>query len=279
MPKTILITGASSGIGQACAHLFARQGWNVIATMRHPEASNAFGDAPNVLVNRLDVQDIASIEQAVAEGVRRFGGIDVLLNNAGHGQYGIFEAIPQEKIREQFEVNVFGPMNVIRAALPVMRKAGSGVIINMSSGAGLFTLPMISMYCASKFALEGFSEALSFELLPLGIVVKIVEPHGGVNATGFSGRATASSAANPALQDYQPFVERANAAFSRMTAARLIDAAAVAEVVYQAATDGSDRLRYLVGNDTRGFIKARAELPDQQYVDFLRGHFREALSQ
>jgi NAD(P)-dependent dehydrogenase (short-subunit alcohol dehydrogenase family) len=136
---------------------------------------------------------------------------------------------------------------------------------------------MISMYCASKFALEGFSEALSFELLPLGIVVKLVEPHGGVNATGFSERAAARNAANPALRDYQPFVERANAAFSRMTAARLIDAAAVAEVVYQAATDGSDRLRYLVGNDTRGFIKARAELPDQPYVDFLRGHFREAL--
>jgi NAD(P)-dependent dehydrogenase (short-subunit alcohol dehydrogenase family) len=186
MSKTILITGTSSGIGEACANLFVEKGWNVVATMRDPAKSGVFKNAQNVLVSRLDIQDIASIERAVSEGVSRFGSIDVLLNNAGYGQYGVFEAVPREKVLEQFEVNVFGPMNVIRAVLPVMRKARSGVIINMSSGAGIFTLPMISLYSASKFALEGFSEALSFELLALGIVVKIVEPHGGVSATKFN---------------------------------------------------------------------------------------------
>lgn len=278
MTKTILITGASSGIGEACANLFAEKGWNVIATMRDPMK---FGSIPqnahNVLVSRLDVQDIGSIRQAVSEGVGRFGGIDVLLNNAGYGQYGVFEAVPREKVLEQFAVNVFGPMDVIRTVLPVMREAHNGVIVNMSSGAGIFTLPMISLYCASKFALEGFSEALSFELLSLGIVVKIVEPHGGVNATRFSERASASNVVSTELTDYQPFIQRTAEAFSRMTAARLIDSGDVAKVVYEAATDGSDRLRYLVGNDTRGFIKARAELPDQEYVAFLRSHFRDAI--
>ena len=277
MTKTILITGASSGIGAACVNLFSEKGWNVIATMRDPHKSGALKKTGNVLVCSLDVQNIESIAAAISEGINRFGGIDVLLNNAGYGQYGVFEAVSRERVLEQFEVNVLGPMDVIRAVLPVMRKARNGVIINMSSGAGIFTLPMISLYCASKFALEGFSEALSFELLSLGIVVKLVEPHGGVTATNFSERAAASNAVASGLKDYQPFIQRSTEAFSRMTAARLIDSDDVAKVVYEAATDGTDRLRYLVGNDTRGFIKARAELPDQEYVDLLRGHFRDAI--
>ena len=277
MSKSILITGASSGIGKACAKLFAANGWNVIATMRDPAKGQELRNAGNILVGRLDVQDNKSIELAVGEGLRRFGGIDVLLNNAGYGQYGVFEAIPRRKVLEQFEVNVFRPMDVNRAVLPAMRKAGSGVIINMSSGAGIFTLPMISLYSASKIALEGFSEALSFELLPLGIVVKIVEPHGGVNATRFNKRAAAGNAAATELDDYRAFMQRSAEAFSRMSAARLIDSDDVAKVVYEAATDGTERLRYLVGNDTRGFIKARAELPDQEYVEFIRSHFREAI--
>ena len=204
----------------------------------------------------------------------------MLVNNAGYGQYGVFEASPREKVVEQFEVNVFGQMDVTRAVLPVMRRARRGVVVNMSSGAGIFTLPMISIYAASKFALEGWSEALSYELLALGIVVKIVEPHGGVTATEFNARSAADAAdaaADAALDDYRAFIDRSAEAFTRMSAARLIDADDVAQVVYEAATDGTDRLRYLVGNDTRGFIRARAALPDQEYVDFMRDHFREAL--
>src|ERR1700680_1808212 len=116
----------------------------------------------------------------VAAGVARFGRIDALVNNAGYGQYGIFEAIPREKILQQFDVNVFGVMDVIRAILPHFRANQAGSIVNVSSGAGLFTLPMISLYSASKFALEGFSEALAYELASQHIAVKIVEPHGGV---------------------------------------------------------------------------------------------------
>lgn len=279
MSQTALITGTSSGIGKATVERFAADGWNVVATMRDPAKAEGLNGRDNVLVARLDVQDRSSIDAAVKETVARFGGFDVLVNNAGYGQYGVSEAIPREKVAEQFEVNVFGPMDVTRAVLPVMRKTRRGVIINVSSGAGIYTLPMISLYSASKFALEGFSEALSYELLALGIVVKIVEPHGGVSATNFNERVAADLPADAALDDYRVFMQRSMEAFARMSAARLIDAKDVAQVVYEAATDGTTRLRYLVGNDTRGFVNTRAELPDQEYVEFMRKHFHEALEQ
>lgn len=273
MNKTILITGSSSGIGKASTKVFADNGWNVISTMRNPPSNHEYINNPNVLVTHLDVQDVKSIEEAVALGVSKFGGIDVLLNNAGYGQYGVFETVPRNKVIDQFEVNVFGMMDSIRVVLPIMRKKRSGVIINMSSGAGIFTLPMISLYSASKFAVEGFSESLSYELLSLGITVKIVEPHGGVNETSFNQRSSTDSSTLDQLDDYHSFIQDSTKSFSRMSAARLIDSTDVAKVVFEAATDGTDRLRYLVGNDTRGFIRARHELQDDVYVKFMRDQF------
>lgn len=275
MTKTILITGCSSGIGQAAASLFAAKGWNVVATMRHPEGDTVFDASPNVMPVRLDVEEQASIATAIEAGIARFGQIDALVNNAGFGQYGLFEALSEAQIRKQFEVNLFGVMNVTRALLPHFRRQGGGVIINVSSGAGLFTLPMISLYCASKFALEGFSEALSYELASQKIAIKLVIPHGGVNATRFSQR-QAADAAPESLADYDAFVARTNAAFARMTGARSIAAEDVAARIFDAVTDGSDRLRYLIGDDARGFVRARRELPDDAYIAFMRGHFAEA---
>ncbi|HTS17051.1 MAG TPA: SDR family oxidoreductase [Verrucomicrobiae bacterium] len=272
MNKTVFITGASSGIGKATALLFAKSGWKVIATMREP-AGDGFGGAGNVLVTKMDVTDRRSIQESIEAGIARFGKIDVLINNAGYGQYGLFEAISREKIQEQFDVNVFGVMDVTRAMLPHLRKNQGGTIINISSGAGIFTLPMISLYCASKFALEGFSEALSYELASQNIVVKIVEPHGGVTNTQFSERTARDNAADSSLTDYDEFVADTSAAFAKMTAARTTTADEVAQVIYGAATDGTDRLRYLVGNDTRGFIKARREMSEDNYIGFMRSRF------
>ncbi|MEI9986695.1 MAG: SDR family NAD(P)-dependent oxidoreductase [Aliidongia sp.] len=147
--------GCSSGFGAATARLFARKGWNVVATMRQPESGAELAKLDNVLVTRLDVQDRGSVDAAVAAAVARFGKIDVLINNAGFGLWGVFESTPRDKVLEQFEVNVFGVMDVTRALLPHFRANRSGVIVNVSSGAGVFTLPLISLYCASKFALEG----------------------------------------------------------------------------------------------------------------------------
>jgi NAD(P)-dependent dehydrogenase (short-subunit alcohol dehydrogenase family) len=273
MPQTVLITGSSSGIGKAAAKLFAAKGWNVVATMRRPDEEEELSALPNVLVTRLDVQDKAGIGRAIAAGIARFGKIDALVNNAGYGQYGLFEAVSREKIQQQFDVNVFGVMDVTRAMLPHFRANKAGTIVNLSSGAGLFTLPMISLYCASKFALEGFSEALSYELASQNIAVKLVLPHGGVNATEFNTRSAKDYALDATLSDYDAFADRTREAFSNMTAARSISSEDVAEAILGAVTDGTDQLRYLVGNDTRGFIKARADMPDQDYVGFMRSHF------
>jgi NAD(P)-dependent dehydrogenase (short-subunit alcohol dehydrogenase family) len=273
MTKTVLITGTSTGIGKAAAKLFAATGWNVVATMRDPGKGTELSESANILVTRLDVQDRASIDQAIAAGIARFGRIDALVNNAGYGQYGLFEAISREKILDQFEVNVFGVMDVTRAILPHFRANKGGTIINISSGAGLFTLPMISLYCASKFALEGFSEALAYELGSQNIAVKLVAPHGGVASTRFSERSAESAAMDPALSDYDDFVARSMAAFAKMGANRTMTSDDVAAVVYEAATDGSDRMRYLVGDDARGFVKAKQTLPDQDYIAFMRAQF------
>jgi NAD(P)-dependent dehydrogenase (short-subunit alcohol dehydrogenase family) len=270
MSKTILITGASSGIGKASTTLFSAKGWNVVATMRRPDASL---EAKNVQVLRLDVQDPRSIQNAVDSGIARFGAIDVLLNNAGYGQYGLFEALSPEAIQMQFDVNVFGVMNVTRAVLPHFRARKSGVVVNVGSGAGIFTLPMLSLYCASKFALEGFTESLSYELASQGVGVKLVDPHGGVTSTRFNERSAQSAAKGDELKDYDRFAARTNEAFSRLTAARTITAEEVAHVIHDAVTDGTDRLRYLVGDDARGFIKARRNLDDQGYIDFMRQRF------
>ncbi|MGL4963648.1 MAG: SDR family oxidoreductase [Inquilinus sp.] len=271
MTRTVLITGCSTGFGEATARLFASRGWNVVATMRRPEtgaALAALGD--NVLVTRLDVQDPASIDAAVAQAIARFGRIDVLVNNAGFGLFGVFEAAPRDKIREQFDVNVFGVMDVTRALLPHFRANRSGTIVNISSGAGVFTLPMISLYSASKFALEGFSEALSYELAPLGIAVKIVEP-GGVTKTSFGERSAAEAGTSAELPDYQPFLEGAMAVFAGLRAARA-DATSeeVAEVIYTAATDGTDQLRYVATDDIKPPVRARRETSEAEYMAFMR---------
>jgi NAD(P)-dependent dehydrogenase (short-subunit alcohol dehydrogenase family) len=273
MSKTIFITGASSGIGKASVRRFAGLGWNVVASMRNPAAAADLAGLDQVLLTRLDVRDPASIQAALAAGIARFGSIDVLLNNAGFGQYGIFESTPPAKVREQFDVNVFGVMDVTRAFLPHFRQQQRGTIINVSSGAGLFTLPMISLYCASKFALEGFSEALSYELASQGITVKLVIPHGGVSSTRFSERSGEEFAELNRITDYDAFIERTNASFAAMTQARSMSSDDVAGVIVQAATDGSDQLRYLIGDDSRGFVKARRELSEPDYIAFMRAHF------
>ena len=273
MKKTILITGASSGIGKAAAKLFANNGWNVVATMRTPAKETDLAGLTNVLVTRQDVQDRDSIDQAIEAGIAGFGRIDALINNAGFNLFGLFEAISREKVREQFDVNVFGVMDVTRAILPYFRKNKGGLIINISSRGGIVGLPMNSLYCATKFALEGYSESLAYESASQNIVVKIVEPSGGTGGTNFSKRMSQEYAQDVSLTDYDTFVASMNAIFDGMRSARMTSAEEVAQVIYDAATDGTDRLRYIIGNDIPPFIKARRQMSDQDYVDFMGSRF------
>ncbi|MFT3767610.1 MAG: SDR family oxidoreductase [Minicystis sp.] len=274
MKSTVLITGASSGFGRVTAHHFAREGWNVIATMRSPDAAGDLAGLPGVLVTRLDVTDPASVEAAVAEGTARFGGIDVVVNNAGFGLFGVFEGTARERVREQFDVNVFGVMEVVRAVLPGMRARRRGVIINVSSGAGVFALPMISLYNASKFALEGFSEALSYELASQGITVKIVEP-GGVLETDFGRRSGEEAARTAPPADYADFLQGAMRVFEGLRANRTLGTSAdVAQVIFDAATDGTDRLRYVATKDIEPLVRLRRETSESEYMEKMRAQFR-----
>ncbi|KAH7925964.1 short-chain dehydrogenase reductase SDR [Leucogyrophana mollusca] len=264
--KTIFITGASSGIGLASAQLFHARGWNVVASMRAPEKSPpelAAAASDRMLVVRLDLQDHASIAPALEAGIERFGAIDVLLNNAGYGQGGFFEAISREAVQAQFDVNVFGVMDVTRLLLPHFRARGRGGVINVSSGAGFWGLPASSMYSASKFALEGFTEALSYELAAQGVFVKSVVPYGGVTQTAFVARFSAGE-----------FMGRIAAAYAKMVAGARVSAGDVAERIYEAATDGTKQLRYFIGDDARGFLKARYESrSDEEYMGRMRAYF------
>jgi NAD(P)-dependent dehydrogenase (short-subunit alcohol dehydrogenase family) len=272
MKKTILITGTSSGFGKTTARYFARQGWNVVATMRRPEEEGELTQLTDVLVTRLDVQDRASIAAAIEAGIGRFGRIDALVNNAGFGLFGLFEATPPEKIAEQFEVNVFGVMNVTRGILPHFRSNRGGMILNIGSGAGVFTLPMLSLYCASKFALEGFTEALSYELASQNIIVKMIEP-GGVVSTKFGQRSGTEAAQNAAFPDYDKFVAHTNSVFAGLRASRMATEEDVAKVIYEAATDGKDQLRYVATEDIKPLVKARRETSEEEYMALMRGRF------
>lgn len=237
MTKTVLITGASSGFGKEAAQLFRRNGWNVVATMRSP--SKAASWANDLTVLPVDVTDRASMQRAVDEAVAQFGGIDVLVNNAGFGVSGPLEGVAADEIHRQFNTNVVGLIEMTQIVLPVMRKARAGVIINISSVGGIISGPLISLYIASKWAVEGFSESLQYELAMHNIRIKVIEP-GGSN-TNFEG-SSQLVVDHPA---YEPLVSNLTKTRARLVA-KLPGPERVAARIYQAATDGSSRLRYPV---------------------------------
>jgi len=194
MSKTVLITGASTGMGEAITFEYATRGWNVVATMRNPAKANpAFADLANVLVTSLDVTDTASISRAVQAAVDRFGAVDAVVNAAGYGQLGAVEELSPEQVRDQFETNVVGIVQVVQAVLPQMRERGSGHILNVGSMGGHVSLPTMAVYCASKSAVQNLTEGLAKELSPLGIHVTLVEPAGFHTNFATSSRMPATS--------------------------------------------------------------------------------------
>lgn len=269
MSATILITGASSGIGRATATLFHERGWNVVATMRTPEAETELTALDDVLVTRLDVTDAASITGAVDAAIDRFGRIDVLVNNAGYGAYGPLEAWPEEGIRRQFDTNVIGLLDVTRAVLPHMRARKDGVIVNISSIGGRMTFPLGSLYHGTKFAVEGISEALSYEMGPIGVRVKIIEP--GMIATDFGGRSF-DFANDEGMVEYQGVVKSVFAAFEGI-GAQASPPGVVAEVIHAAVTDGTDRLRYPAGEDAEQYMANRSALDDATFIGGVKQQF------
>ncbi|MEX3010312.1 SDR family oxidoreductase [Hoeflea sp. TYP-13] len=174
--QTALITGCSSGFGKLIATTFHDNDWNVIATMRSPEQETDLASGEHMLATRLDVNDSQSIEAAFSAGEAEFGFIDTVVNNAGYGGYGLFEQASESDMRSMFETNLFGPINIMRVALPKMRASGTGTIINVTSMAGHMALPGNSIYSASKHAMVGLTEAMALEYRPLGIRIFSVAP-------------------------------------------------------------------------------------------------------
>ena len=247
MSQTILITGASSGIGKATAKYFAKKGWNVAATMRNLDGHEDLKNINGINLYRIDVEDQETIDQTVKLVEQHFSQIDVLLNNAGYGTKGPFEFASEEQIQKQFNVNVIGLMRVTKAVLAHMRKANAGTIINVSSIGGLVTFPLYSLYNSTKWAVEGFSEALQYELEQFNIRLKLIEP--GIIKTDFADRSLVELHSDE-ITDYQDFVDNFNlksTAFAKDSPGPEI----VAETIFKAAVDRSKRLRYLVGKDAR----------------------------
>ncbi len=261
MAGTVLITGTSSGLGRAAAELFQREGWNVVATMRDPAAERELTALDRVLVTRLDVEDAGSIAPAVDAGIARFGAIDVLVNNAGFGAFGPLEATPVATIRRQFEVNVIGLLLTTQAVLPHFRARRAGTVVNVTSTSGRMTLPFGSLYHGSKYAVEGITEALQYELTPLGIRVKLVEP--GAIRTDFAGRSMAFHNA-PEIAEYQPLLGSAMNTYGGLMGASS-EPARIAERVLAAATDAGHTLRFPAGDDAFRAIAAREAATDAQY--------------
>jgi NAD(P)-dependent dehydrogenase (short-subunit alcohol dehydrogenase family) len=263
MPKTVLITGASSGIGRSTAQYFREHGWNVSATMRTPEnATRNPSDWPvgdDLFLARLDVTDPESIRRAIDETLVRFGSIDAVVNNAGYGLVGPFECSTPQQIDRQIATNLAGPMNVIREILPHFRQQKSGTIVNVSSIGGRLTFPIYSLYHATKWGLEGFSEALQFELRPLNIRVKIIEP--GPIKTDFYERSM-DMMSKPGLTAYDKFVARAMPNMQK-AGATAPGPRVVARVIFRAATDNSWKLRYSANGAT--LLALRRLLPESWF--------------
>jgi NAD(P)-dependent dehydrogenase (short-subunit alcohol dehydrogenase family) len=268
--KTIVITGASSGIGKATARLFAEKGWNVVATMRDPAKEQELRETDRLKLVALDVQDPAGPPAAAAAAVKAFGKIDVWLNNAGYGAFGPVEAGTRAQIQRQFDVNVFGLIACVHAVAPHFRANRAGVLINVSSIGGLMTVPSYGVYNASKFAVEGLSEGLWYELGMFGVKVKLIEP--GAIKTDFGGRSMdAWDVSN--LPDYAEFMRKVKAtrdAYVRNSSAPDL----VAGVIYAAATDPSDRLRYLAGPDARRLWGLRRWLGYRAQMKLVRRVFK-----
>lgn len=265
MQKVILITGASAGIGKETARLFQSKNWRVAATMRSPEKAEDLRRIADVECFRLDVTDPDSIRTAIASAFERFGRIDAVVNNAGYGLVGAFEATNDEQIRRQFETNVFGLMNVTREILPYFREERRGIIVNVASVGGRITFPLYSLYHATKWAVEGFSESLQYELEQFNVRVKIVEP--GPIKTEFYER-SAEISKKDGLTAYDAFIGRVMPQMLK-AGADAPDGRVVAETIWNAVTDGSKRLRYNV--NTKGMLIARRFLPESLFFRVIKG--------
>jgi NAD(P)-dependent dehydrogenase (short-subunit alcohol dehydrogenase family) len=275
--KVALVTGSSSGIGFETSLMLARAGFNTYASMRNLEKSKNLTEIAKkeklpLQVVQLDVNNDGSVKDAIVKILKADQRIDVLINNAGYGLFGSVEDTSIEEIKAQFETNFFGVVRVTQQVLPLMRRQNSGTIVNVSSVGGLIGLPALSAYHSTKFALEGLSESIAFELEPFGIRVVIIEP--GVIRTNIL---NSSSSAKKALDPKSPYFslsQKLNDNFKSMMESELSSPPEeVAKVILQAVTSENPQLRYSVGDDAANLIHARKNMPDKEFRKMIMKNF------
>lgn len=269
--RTGLVTGCSSGIGLATCHVLSRNNFMTYGTVRNLSKAKKIQDLINMenlslKILRLDVNDNQSIKLAVKKILTDTGRIDVLINNAGYGMFGPVEEITTQEVKKQFETNFFGTIRLIKAIVPIMRKQGNGTIVNISSMVGRFGVPLNSAYVSSKFAVEGLSESISFELEEFGIRVIVIEP-GVVNSDFFHNvKVKGMNLESP----YHKLMERRVNFLDKAMKNSLTSSYDVADTILEALNSKDPKFRYVIGNDATNSLRMRNSLSDRKFMEWIR---------
>lgn len=266
MQKTIFITGASSGLGKSTAKLFQSKGWRVIATMRNPEKETELNKLKDVILLPLDVTQQEQITSTI-EKVTNLYLVDVVMNNAGYGLIGVLESLNDEQIERQITTNLLSVIRISKAFTSHFRERKSGMFINITSTFGLIGFPTCSIYSATKFAVDGFSESMAYELAQFGIQIKIIAP-GGMQ-TDFAVRSMELGQHDA----YEKLTSEVSKGYSAEKISNYTKVEDIAEIVYQSATDGKDQLRYVAGNDANQLYDERLNSGIENQVQNIKTMF------
>jgi NAD(P)-dependent dehydrogenase (short-subunit alcohol dehydrogenase family) len=269
--RTVLVTGCSSGIGLATCHVLSRNNFLTYGTVRNLSKAKKIQDLINreslpLKILQLDVNDNQSIKLAVKRILSDTGTLDVLINNAGYGMFGPIEEITTQEVKKQFETNFFGIIRLIKAIVPIMRKQGNGIIVNISSMVGKFGVPLNSAYVSSKFAVEGLSESIKFELEEFGIRVIVIEP-GVVKSDFFQNvRVKGTDSNSPYHKLMKMRVSFLDKAMKNSTTSSYD----VASTILDALNSKDPKFRYVIGNDATNAIRMRTSLSDRKFMEWIR---------
>jgi NAD(P)-dependent dehydrogenase (short-subunit alcohol dehydrogenase family) len=270
--KVAVVTGSSTGIGFETALLLARSGFHTYASMRDLKKSDNIAEIANtenlpLTVVQLDVKDDTSVKDAIGKIIAESKRIDVLVNNAGYGLFSPLEDVTLDQVKEQFETNFFGAIRVMHEVIPTMRKQGNGTIVNVSSLVGRIGLPLSSAYVATKFALEGLSESVRYELNELGINIILIEP--GVIKTNFIENLKTADTTLKSGSPYADLVDRISKEFGKMMNNSSSPPKLVAEAILHAITSKQPEIRYVVGDDAESMMKTRKNSTDKEFENWV----------
>jgi len=273
--KVVIISGSSAGIGRETALLLARNNYKIYASMRNLQKSSelksiAEKEELDMHFVQLDVTDDDSVKNAIHTVVDEAGRIDILVNNAGYALSGAFEDISIDEIKKQYETNVYGLMRTTQAVLPIMRRQRSGIIVNISSGAGRFGYPAGSAYVSTKFAVEGLSESMSYELEPFGIRTVIIEP--GVIDTDFHHASKIAKKSQDPNSPYAPLMKAMESNIKKMIGNGSTPKY-VAGVILEAITSQDPKLRYLAGKDVEQWMESKTKMSDDEFIKMMKQFF------